>query len=91
MFLGSVFLLHLKFTSNTGQKFRLVNAIIIQYLSARAASVSCPDLHLLNEPPIGVQVACIIFIIEQLHVHAMLSTLPDNLGDSRFWTVSPGL
>lgn len=77
----------------TGQKFWLVNAIIIiiQYPSARAASVSLPDLHLLNELLIGVQVACIILIIKQLLVHAVLSTLPDNPGDSRFWTVSPSL
>ena len=91
-FFGSVSLLHVTSTSNNRPKILTSKCnIIIQYPSARAASISLPDLHLPNELPISVHVACIILIIEELHVHTVLSTLLDNPGDSRFWTVSPSL
>ena len=77
--------LHVTSTSNNRPKLLTSKCnIIIQYPSARAASVSLPDLHLLNELQISVQVACIILKIKQLLVHAVLSILPDNPGDSKF-------
>ena len=85
---------------NSVTQFRQINLLDDKYwnkLPKRALSRSTKLRRNLNRLlwVYGVQCLCYLllssFLVVSLRRKTVLSTLLDNLGDSGFWTVSPGL